>query len=268
MKKLQKISVMFVLTVCLFTFGAWTYNTTAQRYADVQLVSTYTTTTVNYTSKDDSVYKRTAGNTPCYISLNDMTNACGAVAGAEIVAYYDKYFENLIPDWVSYYPKTGKYRLQDSTYVPAVMRELYTLMRTNVDDVGVSESDFKDGLKKYINNHGYNVSYQNVVSGSSIDYNACKQAIDNNKIIALLTRACEIYEVGYGNGHDTIVGVNITGSHIMVAYGYQEIRYYNESGLFRTDLYLDVATGWSLPETSYYKVNPHNLNAAYIVNIS
>ncbi len=268
MKKVQKTFLSAVLVLCVLTFGAWTYQEdTSDRYADAATISVYANTNVYYTSKNDSEFNRTAGGAPQYETLSDLTNACGAVAGAEIVAFYDKYFSELVPNWTSYYPASGRYRAQDKTYVPAVMRELYTLMRTNVDDVGVSASDFTNGLKAYVNNHGYSVSYQNVVSGSSIDYGACKQAIDNNKVIALLARAGEMYQINNGSGYDSITTVNITDLHIMVAYGYQKIEYSNANGVFRTDTYLEVATGWASPSTAYYKINPHNLNAAYIVNL-
>lgn len=269
MKKLQKLFVVAFAIVCLLTFGAWTsHEEFDDRYVDAPAIVAYADTTINFTRKDDTEYNRTEGGVPQYESLNELTNSCGAVAGAEIVAFYDKQFSELIPNWVSYYPKTGKYRLQDTTYVPAVMREMYTLMRTNVDDVGVNENDFKNGLKTYINNRGYNVSYQNVVSGSSIDFTACKQAIDNNKVIALLAKAGDVYQISNGANYDSLTTTTITGAHIMVAYGYQQISYYNNNGLFRTDTYLEVATGWPSPTTAYYKINPHKLNAAYIINIS
>ncbi len=56
---------------------------------------------------------------------------------------------------------------------------------------------------------------------------------------------------------------------IMVAYGWYEVNYYNASGLFRTDRYLQVSTGLGSPTPiALYKVNPNDLNAAYIVNIA
>lgn len=270
MKKLFKLSLLALSLISVLIFGGWTteQGATTERYADAPIISKIASTTIEYNYRTVD-WNYTPGYVPYFTQVSGMSNACGAVAGAEIVAFYDKYYENLIPGWVSYYPASGVYRFQDSVYVPAVMWELYDLMQTNVKDVGVSEQEFVDGLKAYINNHGYSVNMQNVVSGSSIDYQACKNAINNNKVIALLSHAGDVYDLKEYSGHDTVTPINIAGSHIMVAYGYYEINYYNSNNnLFRTDMYLEVATGLSIPQTALYKVNPHNLSSAYIVNIS
>lgn len=270
MKKLLKLSLLAASLISVLIFGGRTtaQAQTAERYADAPLISTYASTTISYSSRTvDSNY--TPGQAPNYTQVSGMSNACGAVAGTTIVGFYDKYYDNMIPGWVSYYTASGNYRIQDSTYVPGVMWEMYDLMQTNVKDVGVSEQEFVSGLKSYINNQGYSVSMQNVVSGSSIDYQACKNAINNNKVIALLSHAGDVYLLGESSGQDIITPVNIAGSHIMVAFGYYEINYYDSNNkLFRTDMYLDVATGLSVPQTARYKVNPHNLSSAYVVNIS
>lgn len=270
MKKLLKLSLLAVSLISVLIFGGWTteQGQIIERYADAPIISKIASTTIEYNYRTvDSKY--TPGGSPYYRQVNGMSNACGAVAGTTIVAFYDKYYENMIPDWVSYYPASGLYRLQDSVYVPNVMWQLYDLMQTNIKDVGVSEQEFVDGLKAYINNQGYSVSMQNVVSGSTIDYQACKNAINNNKVIALLSHAGDVYDLGEYSGHDTVTPINIAGSHIMVAYGYYEINYYDGNNqLFRTDMYLKVATGLTIYDTAFYKVNPHNLSAAYIINIS
>lgn len=270
MKKFLKLSLLAVSLISVLIFGGWTteQGQATERYADTPIVSVYANTIINYNYRTVD-FNETSGGAPCYTPENGMSNACGAVAGATIVAFYDKYYDNMIPDWVSYYPASGRYRMRDSVYVPNVMWELYDLMQTNVKDVGVSEQEFVNGLKTYINNQGYSVNMQNVVSGSSIDYQACKNAINNNKVIALLSHAGDIYMVGEKSGQDIVTPVNIAGSHIMVAYGYYEINYYNSNNtLFRTDIYLDVATGLEVYETALYKINPHNLSSAYIVNVS
>lgn len=270
MKKLLKLSLLAVLLISVLIFGGWTteQGQTTERYTDAPVISAHANTIIEYNYRTVDAYN-TPGGAPRYTPVSGMSNACGAVAGTAIVAFYDKYYENMIPDWVSYYPASGLYRLQDSVHVPAVMWELYDLMQTNVKDVGVSEQEFVDGLKMYINKQGYSVNMQNVVSGSSIDYQACKKAIDSNKVIALLSHAGDVYLMDESKNVDTVTPVNIAGSHIMVAYGYYEINYYDSNNnLFRTDMYLDVATGLNVYQTALYKVNPHNLSSAYIVNLS
>ena len=268
MTKTKTFITVAILLAFVSVFGAWTGgNNTETRYADSLLYSTYANETVNYTRRVITAEGYTSGNCPFYAGPSDLTNACGAVAGSEIVAFYDKYYPNMITDWTSYYTSTGKYRLQDSTYVPAVMRQLYTLMRTNVDDVGVSRTDFLNGLTSYINSKGYGVNYQSVKSGNTIDFAQCKNAIDNNKVIALFALPTTLYELAEGTNNDTYMTINISSAHIMVVFGYIQFQYYNASGLFRTDTYLYAAIGKTGYKFGMYKINSADTEAAYIVNI-
>lgn len=270
MKKFLKILTLPLLVACVLSFAGWTteQGTTAERYADAPILSTYASETVNFSSRTlDSNY--TPGGFPFFTQASGMANACGAVAGAGIISYYDKYYPDLIPNWNSYYPASGTYRIQDSTHIDPMMWDLYNLMNTNVTEDGVTEQDFLSGLNTYINNCGYSVNMQNVISGSNFDYSTCKNAIDNNKVVALLANAGNIYSISESDSYDVISSTNISGPHIMVAYGYNDIKYYNSNGdLIRNDIYLVTATGLNAPKTAFYKINPHNLNAAYIVNIS
>lgn len=269
MTKTKAFITLAILLACVSVFGAWTNENIVveTRYADAPLLSTYASETVSYTSREPLGPINTAGNCPFYHGPSDLSNACGSVAGAEIVAFYDKYFPNLIPDWVSHYEQVEAYRLQDSTHVPALIRDLYTRMRTNVDDVGVSRTDFLNGLQSYINDAGYSVSYQSVMSGSKINYEMCKNAIANNKVIVLFSAPTNVYSVAIGTNQDSIIPTNIASAHIMVIFGYYEVSYYNNSGLFRTDKYLNVALGKAGYTSKYYRVDSTTTQAAYIVNI-
>ena len=268
MTKTKTFITVAILLAFVSVFGAWTgSNNTETRYADSLLYSTYANETVSYTRREVVGPVTTLGNCPFFTPLSDLTNACGAVAGAELVAFYDRYFPDLIPDWTPYYTSNNNYRRQDSTYIPAVMRQLYTLMRTNVDDVGVSRTDFLNGLTSYFNSKGRQISYQSVKSGNTLDYNQCKNAIDNNKAIVLFTLPTNVYEVFISTNQDSIASVSISGAHIMVIYGYYEVRYYNSNGLFRTDLYLNVAMGQTGYTYMYYKAESTTTQAAYIVNV-
>ena len=268
MKNIKNLMCMAlaILSVCLF--GAWApadASQTEDRYADAAIISLYATETITFDSKEADSKINFA---PQYTVISGLKNACGAVAGTEVVAYYDKYYPNMIPEWESFFATSGRYRAQDSVYIPGVMNDLYTLMRTNVDDVGVSESDFVNGLTKYIKGKGYGVSMQNVVKGTTVDYAACKNAIDNNKVITLLSQPVDVYNVVEGTNQDSVSSYTISGNHIMVASGYKEIKYYKNGTLFRTDMYLVISTGLDGIKLAYYKLNNHKLDSAYIVNIS
>lgn len=269
MTKTKSILIVVVLLVLVSVFGAWSGSNSAEiRYAEATPISTYASETINYTSIVEDGAKTTAGGCPMFYATEGITNACGAIAGAEIIAFYDKYYDNLVPNWVSYYPASGKYRIQDNNTVPALIRQMYTLMRTNVDSVGVSRTDCLNGLTSYINNNGYNVNYESVTTmGNKLNYDKCKNAIDNNKVIILFTTATTVYNIGISDNRHIISTTNITGAHIMVVYGYYKVSYYNNSGLIRTDTYVIAVLGWSGTSMGFYKVDSNTTQAAYIVNI-
>ena len=267
MKKLMYFVLVLILLTSVSVFGAWAPIAQEEiRYADASTVSTAAATRIYYTSRDVD-YNQTAGGAPLYNYTAGYANACGPIAGTAIVAFYDKYYPNLIPGWESYYPATGKYRAQGSPYVTALLDEMYTLMQTNVNGEGVSENEFKTGLQAYINNHGYSASYTSVKSGSTLNYEACKAAINSNKVIAVFIRPGTIYTLGEYSGYDTLTESTITGNHIMFAYGYIQIKYYDSTGLFRTETFLQVAVGLVSTSIAYLKVDATNLEAAHVVNV-
>ncbi len=269
MKKYCWILIAVLLLASVVAFGAWAPASAQEdevRYVDAQVISTISSETIYFTSRDVNL-NTTDGKAPFFASAGVGENSCGAVAGAEIVAFYDKYYPNLIPNWESYMPSNGKYKFQDDEHILPLMQELYDLMQINVQGHGVSEAEFKTGLTKYFNNHGYSLGYQNVKSGSGLNFNSCVSAIDNNKIIVLFTTVGDLYFYNVGSSQDTISTYSVTGNHIMIAYGYVEVKYYNDTGLFRTERMLLVATGWGGLSTAYYKINPSNLEAAYMLNV-
>ena len=267
MKKIKNLFYAALVVLSLGMLGAWAPVSVASaeiRFADAQMYSTYATETITFDNKETDYKKNYA---PQYYLISGLKNACGALAGTEVVGFYDKYHPSMIPIWESFYASSGKYKPQDDEYVPNVMNELYKLMNTNVGGTGVSESDFVNGLKRYIMRQGYVVNMQCVSSGTSIDYAACKTAINNNKAIVLLIKATDVYLLSEGTTQDSISTVRIADSHIMMVSGYHEIKYYKSGSLFRTDRYLIASSGSLSIGTVYYRLNDGSLSGAYIVDI-
>lgn len=267
-KKIFLATAILLIFVAVFGVGASAYASVAEtRYADAPVRSPYASEIINYTSKEVTEENYTFGRCPMFTGTSDLDNACGAIAGAEIVAFYDRYFPELIPDWTPYFNSNLNYRWQDDVVIPALIHELYTLMRTNVDDVGVSRTDFLNGLTSYVTGKGYQINYQSVKSGNSLNYQQCKNAIDNNKVIVLFVNPTTVYTLTEANGYDALAPKNITGAHIMLAFGYLQIKYYNANGLFRTDTSLCIATGRDDFPLVFYKIDSTTTNYAYIVNV-
>ena len=233
------------------------------RYIGGQPIGLYATEQINYVSKVivEDIY--TDGDAPEYYDNSaDMTNSCGAVSGSIAVGFYDKYYSNMIPDWDSYYP-SGIYRKQDSEHVGALKRDLYARMQTNVYGDGVTEDDFKNGLSSYINERGYNVSYSSVGSKGSFNYNLFKEAIRNNQVTVLFTQPSNVYRIGILSNADVVSSTYISGNHIMVAFGYYEVKYIMNGGT-RHEIYLRVCTAWGEPSRGFYKVGSYLVDAVTV----
>ena len=207
-----------------------------------------TSETVSYTRKEES-YIELNKKVPYYYQMSELPNSCGPTAGATVVGYYDKYYEELIPGFVSYYPATGAYKKIDNIYIPNLMQELYTLMRTNVDDVGVSQSDCLNGLKTYVNNQGYSISFNSLKNGNTVDDSLAAAAINDGQPSMLFCSKTDLKIVMTYTNEDEITCISYSGAHIVVAYGLYIIKYYDdEDNNFRTDKYLNVSSGlaeWS-----------------------
>ena len=241
-----------------------------KRYVDTPVEATREISTeyVNFASKQmvegDFPY-----GVPYYYS-NSFSNACGPIAGTIVAGYYDKYYENLIPDYTAYYEATGRYKLQDSINVPTTLRALYILMRTNQDAAGVSEQECLDGLKSYVEWRGYSLSYTAVKTlNSSFNFTTCKNQIDAGNPVLLFCHTVQLLDLTSGDTQDIIVTETSSVDHIVVAFGYSKYYYYDENGNnFRTDTYLRIATGWSSILTGYIKVNDgFSLDSGFAVDI-
>ena len=241
------------------------------RYYDKPVVSTRAAgdyENISYANKE-STYIQTPNRVPLY-HHGTLENACGPIGGSIVVGYYDKYFQNLIPNYTNYYTATGKYRLQDSTYIPALIQEMYTMMQTNVVAPGVSESECLDGLEAYVEGKGYSISYTAVKPyNGTFNHTAYQNAINNGQPVILFCDTVQLVQASEYDTYDQIGIAQESQDQIIVGFGYHIYRYYNASGTnFRTDIYLAVATGWYPNNIGFVKINDDSwLDSGFAVDI-
>lgn len=275
MKVIYKRWLAFGIILCLacyllamFPFG--TKQAYAARYSGYGEAATRASKeyeTINYTSREET-YIETVKGVPLYTQLSDYPNSCGAVGGAIIVGFYDKYYNDLIPNYSSSV-SSGAYKRADNVYVPQLIGDLYSLMRTNVDDVGVSEADCLTGLRTYVLNKGRTLWLTSIVSSGTVNESAYKNAINNNTPSLVFCDKMELCNWTTGSNSVTIEKTTYVGAHIVVAYGFLEVKYYNGSSCFRTEKYLQIATGLETTEGRYINIgNTDWCNAAYAVTVS
>lgn len=271
MKKIKKTQVAALALSCVLVCGAWSapIAATAQdaRYVGGELISMYSDEIIEYSTKQEVADMHTPANVPFYYNNNNsLTNYCGAVAGAIAAGYYDRYYSEMISGWDSFV-YNAIYTLQDNVHVPATINSLYSLMKTNVVAEGVSKAEFKSGLTEYAKKQGYTLGYSSLGTGNGFDYSSYKSAINKNKVSVLFVSPSNLYTISVQTGKDTVSTVAVTGKHIMIAYGYYEIKYTFSGGSSRTDKYLLVATGFNTTKRGFYKVSSQ-LDDAYVIEVS
>ena len=214
---------------------------------------------------------------PTYAGLAlEQSNICAPVAGLNVVVYYDPYFPNLLPNFEPGMEVNGYFRYSPDlnwTQTDEAVWELYNLMDTNQGAPGTADSDFKNGLVDYFENHGYNMSYSGFYSSqTNVNLSALDTALNQDKVALIL---CSQYNFVYSINHlddggtDYIVKRNSNVGHIMMVYGYQIIDYYKDGSVFQSDTYLYVSSGYGSAIQGFIKMDDHlKINEALIVNVS
>lgn len=276
MKKNKRLCLAFVyvtLLICFVTNILLSFVTQpkGERYAsdgiNIMPYAAVSSETVSFTTKEET-FEETAYGMPIYYQRSTLPNSCGPTAGAIIVGFYDKYYEDLIPDYDPCF-STGKYKKADKVYIPQVMSELYALMRTNVDDVGVSESDCLNGLSTYVTNRGRAINYNKIISSKKVNETAFVSAIHNNQPTLLFCSKMDLYLISTTTNLDTLVKSAYTGAHVAVASGIYTIKYYNGNNNFRTDKYIKIVTGFSEVPLGYLRLDASDwCNDAVTVSIT
>lgn len=176
-------------------------------------------------------------------------SACGAVSGAIICGYYDCFYPNLVPNFVTYFmppPDIGYY--SSGTHINRLINNLIVAMC--ISNTGCTVAQYKNGLSDYFKLFaGLTVNYSSVKSGTAVNYGACKTQLNAGKPIALfLSSYSVVRQAGKEVGQDIVESDIYINNHIVTAFGYRTVEYYRiEDGieiLFRTDNYLYVETGW------------------------
>lgn len=210
------------------------------------------------------------GNLPNYYGQVGGSN-CANVAGAVVLGYYDRMFENLIPNYKTY-TKLGsviKYRGQ-SVEIEDCMDNLYQLMETDINQAGTTYSGFQNGMKKYVANQGYTYNTQSVLSFGSMDLNKFTTAVRSGKPVVLFLSEYTIVQNEIENQNSDIVYTShISVSHVVAACGYKVEKYYNENEeLVDQRVYLKVASGFLNYGIAYLRLDNNAVDHAIAITIN
>ncbi len=198
--------------------------------------------TINYATKARIEEFKFQWQVPIYFKLGENTS-CANVAGATAIGYYDRLYENLVPNYTAYH-QLGAAIIYKSggPEVQTVMESLYKSMGTDVGGAGTTFEGFQNGMKTYVQGQGY--TYQTEDLGS-LNFEKYKAAVDSGKPVALFLDNFSLETQGADNGSVATINSDYCNTpHVVIAYGYRVDTYYNSSNqIIAERTYLNVATG-------------------------
>ena len=172
------------------------------------------------------------------------------MAGANICGFYDRWSDNLIPNYTTGMANGSSFMyisMGSLAPIQTLVVDLYNAMGTNVGGDGTTQSGFENGLASYASSKGYGASFQSIkTSSTTVDLNALRTAIYNDKVAVIsLTSYNLVYSITNYDGYVEVTKDNYSVGHMMMVYGYKTIAYYSGGNNFRTDTYLYVSTGFN-----------------------
>ncbi len=235
-------------------------------YKQTALSAESDSVTIKYVSRVPES-KSLSRRIPKFVNPGGIENACAAVAGANIIGFYDRYHEDLIPNHKAGYESYGfyLYSLQDN-YVGDAIKQLYSDMNGTAD--GISETNFKKGMQKYCEDKGFNCIFTPITSSGKLNFSSVKQSINENKPIALLVSTYTVANIAGYDGYDRYDYDYYYGNHIMAGFGYYGLDYTLTDGSSLRSEFVYVASGYSKPVDAFFNINySTNINSAYKVYI-
>ena len=173
--------------------------------------------------------------------------SCANAAGTIVIGYYDRFYENLVPNEVTYYAFGNNLTYRSASFaIQDICLQLYDFMGTN--EYGTTFAGFDAGMASYVQQQGYTYSSTSVFTSGSFDFNKYKTAVESGKPVALFLNNYGIYMATTTEGNvDTVINDVSPYTHVAVACGYKCDTYYNASNnVISTQRYLRVASGLAL----------------------
>lgn len=206
----------------------------------------FTTERIEFANKKETSYFAHT-NFPDYYNTNSsISNTCANSAGANVLGYYNRYYSDLIPgnsvgllrgDTYYYFPMAASTSIKQG-----VINTLYSLMGTNTPAPGTTQAQFKSGMASYVKGKSKTITYTNVMSNSKFSVDKAKASFDKGEPIILYLSG---YNLTAREDLDTSYKLHkyeYSANHMMVAYGYSKIEFYNSSGsLIKAIEYLHIA---------------------------
>ena len=221
-----------------------------------------------YFSDRTEVKHELAKRHPGLYEVGGLSNACAAIAGGNLIQYWDRYKTNLIGD---YSPGTtvGSLYLykESSSATDNMITQLYSDMGSSQS--GTTVAQFKNGISTFCTRKGYTATFSSCMSGSTFNYTAAKQKLNAGEPLALFLYTYTVSDFYTEENSDYLTYKIGSGAHVMAGFGYKEVTYALTSGGTRQDKYIAVASGFFLRKRGYFNINYNTqIDDAYALSIS
>lgn len=224
-----------------------------------------TNITVNYESKDEDLFRMVLKH-PCY-AASPYVSSCACIAGANVIGFYDRYDEELIPNHKSGTTFQGYflYSIEDA-YITELVKQLYADMGTNSD--GTTVAEFKNGMSKFVNRKGKTISYTSCMKNKKFDYATAKSYMEANQPVVLFCSGYNVADFHTSEKSDRIDYYESSANHVMVGFGWQEVNYTLTATSSVLYQYIAVASCTGSKSSGYFDINYNTtINDAYAINI-
>ncbi len=198
--------------------------------------------------------------------------SCAHTAGAIILTYYDRFCENIMPDF------DPCIRFGDFLFYRDTTEEVYNLEVSLVDymligepHAGTTFTEFQYGMQNYLADCGYTYSSTDLFTNGTFNFNKYKTAVENNLPCALfLTNFSMLNGVREdAEGLDSISTSYCPVSHVAAACGYKVITYYDaNNNVIATNIYLKVSSGLNSYGKGYLSINGSTISKAISILVS
>ena len=247
MKTFFSLALTVMLAFCSM-FGLGTKIEKEKYYCDTYFFDSGTSWTYEYETIYFDSYTVSdiyiTNGVPNYTNYTQL-NSCAPMAGSIVIGYYDTFCPNLIENFASSYIYNGQfYYRNQNAYVNNMKEYLYELMGTNTINPGTSVSQFTSGLQQYVEDQGYDITYN--TCGTNLNISTANSYLSNDIPVALFLDSYVYIPLGSYSFTDNSMYLQkrvSSNGHVAIAQGYREYNFYNSGVLFRTDKYMIIAFG-------------------------
>lgn len=213
--------------------------------------------TVNYVTKETTAEYSIEFDLPSYCGSTGIST-CANTAGAVAIAYYDRFYENLIPNYQSYYSMGPAIMYKSAgSEILSLINRLAELMLIGEPHEGTTFAEFQYGMETYVEEKGLTYTTTNVFLNGNFNMDRYKNSVHANKPVALfMMNFAMLGQTVVGDNMETIYSGYCAVPHVVVGCGYRTDVYYDGNGnVVSTRNYLKVASAIINYGISYMNIN-------------